>query len=117
MKLIATIIGAIIHSHSVIGSNGDRNTGSVHGVVVADAYGNKPKNVRMLGTSGVSLRTDNGEVVSVFVRRYDLMPTWALGWGVGDTLTISGIMEMQGETHVFHNAIVQVTSPNLQRLR
>ncbi len=108
MSLIETIIDATLRK--IIGSSDDREDGSIQGVVVSDAYGKKPRNVWAPGTSGVSLRTNDGEVVPVLVRRYDLMPTCALGWRIGDTLTIEGRMEKQNATCVFHDAVVRVTS-------
>ena len=95
---------------TIIDGSSDREDGSIHGVVVSDAYGNKPTNVWTPGTSGISLRTDDGEVVPIFVRRYDLIPPRALGWSIGDTLTIEGRMEKQNATCVFHDAVVRVTS-------
>lgn len=108
MSLIETIIDATLRK--INGRCSDREGGSIHGVVVSDAYGKKPRNVWAPGTSGISLRTDDGEVVSVFVRQYDLMPPRALGWSIVDTLTIEGRMEKQNATCVFHDAVVQVTS-------
>lgn len=108
MNLIETIIDATLRK--IIDGSSDREDGSIHGVVVSDAYGNKPMNVWTPGTSGISLRTDDGEVVSVFVRQYDLMPPRALGWSIGDTLAIEGRMEKQNATCVFHDAVVRVTS-------
>ncbi len=108
MNLGRTIIATTIRK--VTGSSNDREVGSIHGVVVSDAYGNKPSNVWTPGTTGVSLRTDDGEVVPVFVRQYDLMPALALGWTIGDTLTIRGRMEKRNATRVFHDAAVRVTS-------
>ena len=108
MNLIETIIAATLRK--IIGRSSDREDGSIRGVVVSDAYGNKPRNVWAPGTSGVSLRTDDGEVVAVLVRRYDLMPAQALGWTIGDTLTIEGRMEKQNATRMFHDAVVRVTS-------
>ena len=114
MSLIETIIDTTLRK--VIGSSDDREDGSIHGVVVSDAYGNKPRNIWALGTSGVSLRIDDGEVVPVLVRQYDLMPARALGWSVGDTLTIEGRMKKQGATHVFHDAVIRVTTqPQIER--
>ena len=113
MNLIETIIDATLRK--INGRCSDREDGSIRGVVVSDAYGNKPKSVWAPGTSGVSLRTDDGEVVPVFVRRYDLMPTCALGWRIGDTLTIEGRMEKQNATRVFRDAVVRVTSQPANR--
>ena len=108
MKLGGEIISATLRKISRSSSDGE--DGSIQGVVVSDAYGNKPRNVWTPGTSGISLRTDGGEVVPVFVLRYDLMPTRALGWSIGDALTIGGRMKKQGTTRVFHDAVVRVTS-------
>ena len=108
MNLGGNIISATLRKISR--SSNDGGDGSIQGVVVSDAYGNKPRNVWAPGTSGISLRTDDGEVVPVFVLRYDLMPTWALGWSIGDALTIRGRMKKRGATRVFHDAVVRVTS-------
>lgn len=114
MSLIETIIDATLRK--IIDGSSDREDGSIHGVVVSDAYGNKPMNVWTPGTSGISLRTDDGEVVPVLVRQYDLMPPRALCWSIGDTLTIEGRMEKQNATCVFHDAVVRVTSqPAIER--
>ena len=114
MSLLETIIDATLRK--TIDGSSDREDGSIHGVVVSDAHGNKPRNVWTPGTSGISLRTGDGEVLPVFVQGYDLMPARALGWSIGDTLTIEGRMEKQNATCVFHDAVVLVTSqPAIER--
>ena len=82
----------------------------VEGIVLGDAWGNPPDLIWEPSRKGISVRTESGEMVRVYLKTYTLSPAHALGWSCGDTLCIRGKLEREGDVLVLSTALLEIGS-------
>ena len=80
----------------------------VEGIVLGDACGNSPDLIWEPSRKGISVRTESGKTVRVYLKTYSLSPAGALGWSRGDTLRIRGKVERESDVLVFESALLEI---------
>ena len=81
----------------------------VEGIVLGDACGNPPDLIWEPLRKGISVRTESGEVVRVYLKTHTLSPVDSLGWSCGETLRIRGkLLENKSNVLVFSSAQIEI---------
>ncbi len=94
---------------SVIGRIFGRKERVVEGIVLGDARGNPSDLIWEPSRMGITVRTESGKMVRVYLKTHSLSPAGALGWSRGDTLRIRGkLLERRGNVLVFSTALLEV---------
>lgn len=94
---------------SIINGIFGRKEHVVKGIVVGDAYGNRPCFIWEPRRNGIGVRAESGEMVRVYLKTHTLSPADALGWSCGDALRIRGKLQVsKGNVLVFSSAQMEI---------